>query len=96
MLSKHRSAMFLEDIWPIDYNRFDFKSAHPKALKQLFKLFESFLKDAELIAVEIIATNGTKFTARNRKKWNFIQKKMDKHKDYIDAKSQDIAESNIL
>lgn len=79
----------LEDIRPNYHSIADFRKDNPKALKQLFKLFVSFLKDAELIAGEIIAIDGTKSRAHNGKKSNFNQKKIDKHKDYIDAKSQD-------
>lgn len=79
----------LEDIRPNYHSIADFRSENPKALKQLFKLFVSFLKDAELIAGETIAIDGTKSRAHNGKKSNFNQKKIDKHKDYIDAKSQE-------
>jgi len=44
-------------------------------LKQLFKLFVSFLKDADLIAGETIAIDGTKSRAHNSKKANYNQKK---------------------
>ena len=79
----------LEDIRPNYHSIADFRKCNPKALKQLFKLFVSFLKDAELIAGEIIAIDGTKSRAHNGKKSNFNQKKIDKHKAYIDAKSQE-------
>jgi len=52
-------------------------------------LFVSFLKDAELIAGETIAIAGTKSRAHNSKKANYNQKKIDKYKEYIDAKSQE-------
>jgi transposase len=42
----------------------------------LFKLFVSFLKDADLIGCEIIAIDGTK-AERNSKKANFNQKNRD-------------------
>lgn len=79
----------LEDIRPNYHSIADFRKDNPKALKQLFKLFVSFLKDAELISGEIIAIDGTKSRAHNGKKSNFNQKKIDKHKAYIDAKSQE-------
>jgi hypothetical protein len=37
-------------------------------IKKLFKLFVSFLKDADLIGCEIIAIDGTKSRAHNSKK----------------------------
>jgi hypothetical protein len=37
----------------------DFRKQNPSGLKNLFKLFVSFLKDADLIDCEIIAIDGT-------------------------------------
>ena len=79
----------LEDLCPNYHSIADFRKDNPKALKQLFKLFVSFLKDVDLIAGETIAIDGTKSRAHNSKKANFNQKKIDKHKEYIDAKSQE-------
>lgn len=79
----------LEDIRPNYHSIADFRKDNPKALKQLFKLFVSFLKDAELIAGETIAIDGTKSRAHNSKKANFNQKKIDKHKAYIEERSQE-------
>jgi len=79
----------LEDIRPNYHSISNFRKDNPKALKQLFKLFVSFLKDADLIAGETIAIDGTKSRAHNSKKANYNQKKIDKHKEYIDAKSQE-------
>ncbi|GAA4072708.1 IS1182 family transposase [Flavobacterium cheonanense] len=79
----------LEDIRPNYHSIADFRKNNPKALKQLFKLFVSFLKDADLIAGETIAIDGTKSRAHNSKKSNFNQKKIDKHKEYIEAKTQE-------
>jgi transposase len=79
----------LEELRPNYHSIADFRKDNPKALKQLFKLFVSFLKNAELIAGETIAIDGTKSRAHNSKKANFNQKKIDKHKEYIDAKSQE-------
>ena len=67
----------------------DFRKDNPAGLKKLFKLFVSFLKNADLIAGETIAIDGTKSRAHNSKKANFNQKKIDKHKEYIDTKSQE-------
>ena len=79
----------LEDIRPNYHTIADFRKDNPRALKQLFKLFVSFLKNADLIAGETIAIDGTKSRAHNSKKANFNQKKIDKHKEYIDTKSQE-------
>ena len=79
----------LEDIRPNYHSITDFRKNNPSALKKLFKLFVSFLKDADLIGCETIAIDGTKSRAHNSKKANFNQKKIDKHLEYIDAKSQE-------
>ena len=79
----------LEDIRPNYHSIADFRKDNPKALKQLFKLFVSFLKDADLISGETIAIDGTKSRAHNGKKSNFNQKKIDKHKAYIEERSQE-------
>lgn len=79
----------LEDIRPNYHSIADFRKDNPKALKQLFKLFVSFLKNADLVSGKTIAIDGTKSRAHNGKKSNFNQKKIDKHKAYIDAKSQE-------
>ncbi|MEM0576711.1 transposase [Flavobacterium polysaccharolyticum] len=46
----------------------DFRKHNPSGLKKMFKLFVSFLKDADLIAGETIAIDGTKSRAHNSKK----------------------------
>ncbi|MEM0575811.1 transposase [Flavobacterium polysaccharolyticum] len=46
----------------------DFRKNNPSGLKKMFKLFVLFLKNAELIAGETIAIDGTKSRAHNSKK----------------------------
>ena len=70
----------------------DFRKQNPTGLKKLFKLFVSFLKDADLIAGETIAIDGTKSRAHNSKKANFNQKKIDKHLAYIEEKTEQYLE----
>ena len=79
----------LEDIRPNYHSISDFRKDNPKGLKQLFKLFVSFLKDADLVAGQTIAIDGTKSRAHNGKKSNFNQKKIDKHLAYIEARTQE-------
>jgi transposase len=79
----------LEAIAPNYHSISDFRKNNPKALKNLFKVFVTFLKDADLIGCETIAIDGTKSRAHNSKKANFNQKKIDKHKDYIETKTQE-------
>ncbi|OOV19239.1 IS1182 family transposase [Flavobacterium sp. LM4] len=78
----------LEDIRPNYHSISDFRKNNPAALKNLFKLFVVFLKDADLIAGETIAIDGTKSRAHNSRKANFNQKKIDKHLEYIEIKTQ--------
>jgi transposase len=79
----------LEDIRPNYHSICDFRKSNPLALKNLFKLFVLFLKDANLIGGETIAIDGTKSRAHNSKKSNFNQKKIDKHLEYIETKTQE-------
>jgi transposase len=79
----------LEDIRPNYHSISDFRKNNPIALKNLFKLFVSFLKDADLIGCETIAIDGTKSRAHNSKKANFNQKKIDQHLEYIESKTQE-------
>ncbi|MFK7106451.1 transposase [Flavobacterium oreochromis] len=79
----------LADIRPNYHSISDFRKENPKVLEKLFKLFLSFLKDADLIAGETIAIDGTKSRAHNGKKSNFNQKKIDKHLEYIEIKTQE-------
>ena len=79
----------LEDIRPNYHSISDFRKDNPVALKKLFKLFVSFLKDADLISGETIAIDGTKSRAHNSKKANFNQKKIDRHLEYIETKTQE-------
>jgi transposase len=71
-------------IIPYYHNISDFRKQNPAGLKNLFKLFVSFLKDAELIGCKIIPIDGTKSRAHNSKKANFNQKKMERHLVYIE------------
>lgn len=79
----------LEAVRPNYHSISDFRKNNPAALKNTFKLFVSFLKDADLIGGETIAIDGTKSRAHNSKKANYNQKKIDKHLEYIEAKTQE-------
>jgi len=67
----------------------DFRKQNPSGLKNLFKLFVTFLKNADLIGCETLAIDGTKSRAHNSKKANFNQKKIDRHLAYIEEKTQE-------
>jgi transposase len=79
----------LEDTRPNYHSISDFRKNNPLALKNLFKLYVLFLKEAELIGGETIAIDGTKSRAHNSKKANFNQKKIDQHLEYIETKTQE-------
>lgn len=65
----------------------DFRKINPAALKNVFKLFVSFLKHSDLIGGETIAIDGTKTRAHNSKKNNYNPKKIERHLKYIEDKS---------
>jgi transposase len=88
-LRNQEMQWLIEAIRPNYHSIADFRKDNPKALKQLFKLFVFFLKDADLISGDIIAIDGTKSRAHNSKKANFNQKKIDKHIAYIEVRSQE-------
>ena len=67
----------------------DFRKINPTALRNTFKLFVSFLKDIDLISGEVIAIDGTKARAHNSKKNNYNQKKIKRHLDYIEEKTNE-------
>jgi transposase len=67
----------------------DFRKLNPMALSNVFKLFVLFLKEAELVAGETVAIDGTKVRAHNSKKNNYSQKKIDRHLLYVEEKTQE-------
>jgi transposase len=79
---------WLAPIIPNYHSISDFRKQNP-GLKKLFKLFVSFLKDADLIGCEIIAIDGTKSRAHNSKKANFNQK-IERHLAYIEEQNKNI------
>lgn len=70
----------------------DFRKVNATALRNLFKLFVTFLKDIDLIGGKTIAIDGTKVRAHNSKKKNFNPKKIQRHLDYIEQKTNDYFE----
>ena len=67
----------------------DFRKDNPKALRNTFKLFVLFLKDAKLVSGSVVAIDGTKFRAHNSKKNNFNPKKIERHLAYIEEKTNE-------
>lgn len=80
----------LEDIRPNYHSISDFRKDNHVALKNLFKLFVSFLKDADLIAGETIAIDGTKSRAHNSKKANLIKRKLTSTSPILKQKAKNI------
>jgi transposase len=75
----------VQAICPNYHSIADFRKDNPKALKQPFKLFVSFLKDADLISGQTIAIDGTKSRADNSKRVTAKeqqQKKTKSHRQY--------------
>lgn len=66
----------------------DFRKDNPKALKNSFKMFVSFLKGEELLGGELVAIDGTKIRAQNNKSNNYNEAKLKKHLAYIEAKAE--------
>lgn len=82
----------------------DFRKVNSKALRNTFKLFVLFLKEAELIGGKTVAIDGSKVQAHNSKKNNYNPKKLERHLAYIEEKTNeylkqletnDAEESNI-
>ena len=67
----------------------DFRKDNPKALINTFKLFVSFLKNEQLVSGETIAIDGTKVRAHNSKKQNYSAKKLERHLNYIETKTNE-------
>jgi transposase len=67
----------------------DFRKINSSALRNTFKLFVMFLKDADLICGSTVAIDGTKMRAHNSKKNNYNPKKIERHLEYIEGKTND-------
>ncbi len=53
----------------------------------MFRLYVQFLGDAGLLGKTTIAVDGSKFKAVNSKKNNFNQNKIEKHRRFIEEKT---------
>ena len=65
----------------------DFRKEHSLPLQSMFILYVYFLSDAGLLGKTTIAIDGSKFKAVNSKKNNYNQKKIDKHRQFIEDKT---------
>ena len=78
-----------ESLKPNYHSIADFRKVNPLALRNTFKLFVLFLKDADLISGNVVAIDGTKSRAHNSKKNNYNEKKIKRHLDYIEEKTSE-------
>lgn len=79
----------LGELVPNYHSIADFRKVNGKALRNTFKLFVLFLKEADLIGSTNIAVDGTKTRAHNSKKNNFNPKKLERHLAYIEEKTNE-------
>jgi transposase len=77
----------LQNLQPNYHTIADFRKAHAKPLQAMFKLYVQFLGDAGLLGKTTIGIDGSKFKAVNSKKNNYNQKKIDKHRQFIEDKA---------
>ena len=77
----------LQGLQPNYHTIADFRKVHALPLQSMFKLYVQFLADADLLGKTTIAIDGSKFKAVNSKKNNYNQKKIDKHRQFIEDKT---------
>ena len=77
----------LQNLSPNYHTIADFRKLHCVPLQSMFRLYVQFLDDAGLLGKATIAIDGSKFKAVNSKKNNYNQKKIDKHRQFIEDKT---------
>ena len=77
----------LQNLQPNYHTIADFRKVHAVPLQSMFKLYVQFLSDAGLLGKTTIGIDGSKFKAVNSKKNNYNQKKIDKHRQFIEDKT---------
>jgi transposase len=78
----------LQNLGPNYHTIADFRKLHGQALQNMFRLYVQFLSEAGLLGKTTIAVDGSKFKAVNSKKNNYNQKKIDKHRQFIEDKTE--------
>jgi transposase len=78
----------LQSLQPNYHTIADFRKEHAKPLQSMFRLYVQFLGDAGLLGKTTIGIDGSKFKAVNSRKNNYNQKKIDKHRQFIEDKTQ--------
>ena len=87
---RNRELQWLtNDLQPNYHSIADFRKNNPIALRNVFKLFVLFLKDMDLVSGSTVAIDGTKVRASNSKKNNFNPKKIERHIQYIEEKTNE-------
>ena len=77
----------LKSLQPNYHTIADFRKVHTIPLQSMFRLYVQFLNDADLLGNTTIGIDGSKFKAVNSKKNNYNQKKIDKHRQFIEDKT---------
>jgi transposase len=77
----------LKQLVPNYHTIADFRKVHVVPLQAMFKLYVHFLGDAGLLGKTTIGIDGSKFKAVNSKKNNYNQNKIDKHRQFIEDKT---------
>ena len=77
----------LQSLQPNYHTIADFRKVHAKPLQSMFRLYVQFLGDAGLLGKTTIGIDGSKFKAVNSRKNNYNQKKIDKHRQFIEDKT---------
>lgn len=77
----------LENLQPNYHTIANFRKENVVPLQTMFRLYVLFLSDAGLLGKTTIGVDGSKFKAVNSRKNNYNQKKIDKHKQFIEDKT---------
>jgi transposase len=77
----------LQNLQPNYHTIADFRKVHAAPLQSMFRLYVQFLGDAGLLGKTTIGIDGSKFKAVNSKKNNYNQKKIDRHRQFIEDKT---------
>ena len=77
----------LQGLQPNYHSIADFRKLHPLPLQSMFRLYVQFLSGAGLLGKTTIGIDGSKFKAVNSKKNNYNQKKIDRHRQFIEDKT---------
>jgi transposase len=78
----------LQGLTPNYHTIADFRKSHALPLQSMFRLYVQFLSDTGLLGKTTIGIDGSKFKAVNSRKNNYNQKKIDKHRKFIEDKTR--------